>query len=157
MGRPPAEINKVNFEKLCQLQCTQREICDFFSVSEKTLIKWCRQTYGMTFSKVFQEKRSLGKIALRRSQFELASRSATMAIFLGKNLLGQTDNPITTEGMPEAIQGGDTHWKRVDEYFTSGAPAETSAEPVQEPCNPELDMELEADEDTSPEGEPDDA
>ena len=145
MGRPPAEIDKVNFEKLCKLQCTKHEICDFFSVSEKTLNGWCRRTYGKTFSLVFQEKRSLGKIALRRSQFELASKSASMAIFLGKNLLGQTDNPVSTESMPEAISSNDNHWKRVNDYFISGEQAETKEEePILAPSNPEEDLEEES-------------
>jgi hypothetical protein len=45
----------------------------------------------MTFSKVFAEKKQNGLISLRRTQFQLAEKSPAMAIFLGKNLLGQTD------------------------------------------------------------------
>jgi hypothetical protein len=40
---------------------------------------------------VFKEKRENGLISLRRTQFQLAEKSPAMAIFLGKNLLGQTD------------------------------------------------------------------
>lgn len=90
-GRPQKEINKSNFEKLCGLQCTAEEICDFFEVSDKTLYKWCKKTYGENFSVVFRQKKSKGKVSLRRSQFRLAEKSASMAIFLGKNILGQTD------------------------------------------------------------------
>lgn len=92
MGRPPKTIDRAQFEKLCALQCTIIEVCDFFDVTEKTLEKWCKQTYGETFSKVFQKKRSLGKISLRRNQMKLSEKSATMAIFLGKNILGQKDS-----------------------------------------------------------------
>ena len=45
----------------------------------------------MNFSEVFKEKRGLGKISLRRNQFRLAEKSATMAIWLGKQYLGQKD------------------------------------------------------------------
>ena len=45
----------------------------------------------MNFSEVFKEKRGLGKISLRRSQWRLAEKSATMAIWLGKQYLGQKD------------------------------------------------------------------
>ena len=45
----------------------------------------------MNFSEVFKEKRGLGKISLRRNQWRLAEKSATMAIWLGKQYLGQRD------------------------------------------------------------------
>lgn len=90
-GRPQKEIDKSQFEKLCGLQCTAEEICDWFEVSDKTLYKWCRKNYGDNFSVIFRQKRSKGKISLRRAQFRLAENNANMAIFLGKNYLGQTD------------------------------------------------------------------
>ena len=92
MGRPRKEINKTEFEKLCFLQCTEREFCSWFDVSDETLNKWCKENYdGRTFLDVFKEKRENGIISLRRTQFQLAEKSPAMAIFLGKNLLGQTD------------------------------------------------------------------
>ena len=92
MGRPRKEINKTEFEKLCFLQCTEREFCSWFDVSDETLNKWCKENYdGRTFLAVFKEKRENGLISLRRTQFQLAEKSPAMAIFLGKNLLGQTD------------------------------------------------------------------
>jgi len=92
-GRPEKEIKKIDFEKLCALQCTQQEICDFFECDHKTLTKWCKRTYKKEYSQVYAEKRSGGKISLRRLQFRLAEKSAAMAIFLGKNILGQSDFP----------------------------------------------------------------
>ena len=92
MGRPRKEINKTEFEKLCFLQCTRSEFCTWFDVNEDTLNKWCKENYdGRTFLDVFKEKRENGLISLRRTQFQLAEKSPAMAIFLGKNLLGQTD------------------------------------------------------------------
>lgn len=91
MARPLKEISKTDFEKLCGLQCTKDEICSWFDVTDKTLESWCKRTYECGFSEVFAEKRGLGKISLRRYQFELAKKSAAMAIFLGKNYLGQKD------------------------------------------------------------------
>lgn len=92
MGRPNKEIDQKQFENLCGLQCTREEICGWFDVTEKTLDGWCKRTYGKTFSLVFAEKRGNGKISLRRMQWRLAERNASMAIFLGKQFLGQTDN-----------------------------------------------------------------
>lgn len=91
-GRPKKEIDKEAFEKLCGLQCTRDEICDWFEVTSKTLYGWCKRTYKADFSTVYEQKRARGKMSLRRAQFELAKKSATMAIFLGKNYLGQSDN-----------------------------------------------------------------
>ena len=91
-GRPRKEIDKRDFEKLCMLQCTRAEICAWFNVSEPTLIDWCKRTYdGQDFLTVFNQKREGGKISLRRMQWQLAGKSPAMAIFLGKNMLGQTD------------------------------------------------------------------
>ena len=91
MGRRPKEIDQKQFENLCGLQCTYDEICSWFDVTDKTLNSWCKRTYGKNFSEVFNEKRGRGKISLRRTQWELAKKNASMAIFLGKQYLGQSD------------------------------------------------------------------
>lgn len=104
MGRPRKEINKTEFEKLCFLQCTEREVCSWFDVSDETLNKWCKENYdGRTFLGVFKEKRENGLISLRRTQFQLAEKSPAMAIFLGKNLLGQTDKMEQTQTINGAV------------------------------------------------------
>lgn len=94
MARPLKEINQKAFESLCGLLCTQEEICSFFDVTDKTLSGWCRRTYGKSFSEVYRIKSVQGKISLRRYQLQLAQKSAAMAIFLGKNWLGQKDAPV---------------------------------------------------------------
>ena len=104
MGRPRKQINKTEFEKLCFLQCTEREFCSWFDVSDETLNKWCKENYdGRTFLAVFKEKRENGLISLRRTQFQLAEKSPAMAIFLGKNLLGQTDKMEQTQTINGAV------------------------------------------------------
>lgn len=92
-GDTPAQdkIDKKQFENLCGLQCTLLEICDFFDVEDDTLNSWCKRIYGTTFSEVFKIKRGKGQISLRRTQWKLAEKNPTMAIFLGKQYLGQTD------------------------------------------------------------------
>lgn len=91
MARPKKEIDQDQFEKLCGLQCTEAEIMGWFDITDKTLTRWCKDTYGESFSEVYAKKREKGKISLRRAQFRLAEKSASMAIFLGKNYLGQKD------------------------------------------------------------------
>lgn len=90
-GRPPKELDKKQFEKLCALQATLEEIAGFFDCDENTVNAWCNRVYNADFSVVFKSKSAQGKLSLRRTQFKLAEKSAAMAIFLGKNMLGQTD------------------------------------------------------------------
>lgn len=89
------KINQKQFETLCQIQCTQEEICDVLDISEKTLTNWCKETYGKSFSQVFRQKRQGGHASLRARQWKLAEKSPAMAIFLGKQYLGQTDKVET--------------------------------------------------------------
>lgn len=90
-GRPKKEIDKKQFESLCGLQCTITEMCCYFDVSDKTLSRWCEREYGMSFSEIFAIKRGSGQISLRRNQFRLAEKNAAMAIWLGKQYLGQKE------------------------------------------------------------------
>ena len=94
-----AKINKDQFENLCGLQCTRDEICSIFGVDDNTLIDWCKNTYGVDFRTIFKQKRQVGRISLRRSQWISATQdgNVSMQIFLGKNMLGQSDNPIREE------------------------------------------------------------
>ena len=105
-GRPKKQINQSQFEAMCSIQATQEEICLVLGLSDKTLNRWCRQTDGTTFSEVFAQKRALGKISLRRAQFQLAQKNANMAIWLGKQWLGQKDNiePVDTVEHKQIIQ-----------------------------------------------------
>lgn len=97
IGRPKKEIDQDRFEKLCGLQCTKEDICDFFGVTDKTIDAWCKRTYKDSFSVVFKQKRGKGKCSLRRYQFALAQKNANMAIWLGKQYLGQSNTPEQKE------------------------------------------------------------
>ena len=96
-GRPQKEIDKKIFENLCGLQCTLEEIAGVFDCSVDTIERWCKREYRETFAEVYKKHSAKGKMSLRRIQFKLAEKSAAMAIFLGKNYLGQKDNIIETD------------------------------------------------------------
>lgn len=85
------KIDRRQFETLCGIQCTEEEICAVFDVSKDTLLRWCKRTYKKNFADVFKEKRACGKVSLRRSQWKMGERNVTMAIWLGKQYLGQKD------------------------------------------------------------------
>ena len=109
MARPRKEIDQKQFENLCGLQCTLEEICGWFDVTDKTLDSWCKRTYNASFSEVCKQKRGNGKISLRRMQWRLAEKNATMAIWLGKQYLDQRDiveQNITSDGVKVIIDVG---------------------------------------------------
>ena len=58
-------------------------------MTKQTLIAFFNREPGS--KEVFEQGKDLGRVSLRRTQFKLAGKSAAMAIFLGKNLLGQSD------------------------------------------------------------------
>ena len=91
MARPTKEINQEQFESLCNLQCTLEEIAGFFKCNRDTIDAWCKRTYKDGFSAIYKKYSQNGKISLRRYQFKLAKHNASMAIWLGKQYLGQTD------------------------------------------------------------------
>ena len=91
MGRPKKKIDKKQFEAWCTIQCTEEEILAVLDVADKTLNAWCKETYGQTFYEVFKAKKAGGRMSLRRKQWNLAETNASMAIFLGKQFLGQSD------------------------------------------------------------------
>ena len=92
-GRPKKVINQKLFENLCGIQCTEAEICGVLECSADTLNRWCKRTYKMTFADTYKSKSQVGKSSLRRAQWKLAEKNASMAIWLGKQYLGQRDEP----------------------------------------------------------------
>jgi hypothetical protein len=96
MGRPLKELDKKDFESLLAIQCTLSEVTAFFDnkldgCSEDTVERWCKRTYNKTFAEVSAKKREVGKISIRRAQFEMMKRNPTALIWVSKQYLGQTD------------------------------------------------------------------
>lgn len=93
-GPQPIAINWEVFDQLVSYQCTQEEIAAHFNCSVDTLDNACQRDRGEKLSDVWDKKKKLGRVKLKKIQFALAEQgSASMAIFLGKYLLGQTDTP----------------------------------------------------------------
>lgn len=97
-GRPTEEFDIKAFQDLVGLGCSQEEICWYFRNGEgkpankDTLSRWCKRTFGLNFQDYFKENGYMAlKIKLRRNQFKLSEKSAAMAIWLGKQYLGQKE------------------------------------------------------------------
>lgn len=87
------EIDWEQFDKLCHIQCTLREISNWFSCSEDTIERRVKEHSGLKFADYYDQKRSKGLVSIRRKQYEVAmSGSIPLLIWLGKQYLGQSDN-----------------------------------------------------------------
>lgn len=102
MGRPRIEINWDQFEQLCALQCTQSEIASVLKINVDTLSDRARDHYKDTYSEIYKKYSEAGKCSLRRNQFVISKKNATMAIWLGKIWLGQKD-PSQEEAKEDII------------------------------------------------------
>jgi hypothetical protein len=82
---PPDEVIK-----LAKLWCTMQEIADWFEIP--------RETLKYNFSDLIAKGRAETKQALRRAQLKNAlGGNTSMQIWLGKNILGQSDQPLSTD------------------------------------------------------------
>ena len=86
VGRPKIQIDYNTVEKLANIQCTQEEIASFLDISVRTLQR------DEEFCRIYKKGQENGKMSLRRMQYKLAEKNTAMAIFLGKQYLGQKDN-----------------------------------------------------------------
>ena len=84
---PPEEV-----EDLASLGCTDRDIANWFGINEDTL--------RYSFTDYLIKGRENLKISLRRSMLKNAcvNLNAAVQIFLAKNMLGMSDNGMTTDG-----------------------------------------------------------
>lgn len=88
-GKRKRVVSPEDVYKLAAIGSTDREIARWFDMSENTL--------KYNFSSIIAKGREDLSQSLRMAQLKLAlSGNATMLIWLGKNLLGQSDNPQDT-------------------------------------------------------------
>jgi hypothetical protein len=98
-GRPRIVIDWEEFDKLCEMQCTEEEIAAWFGCSVDTVERRCKERNGATFAEVFAQKRKAGMVSLRRVQWRTALKgNVTMQIWLGKQYLGQRDKQEIEHG-----------------------------------------------------------
>lgn len=96
-GRPPKEFDQKTFEGLCHVWCTFEEIENILGAKREAINYWCQRTYGESLQEVYNKFSDGGKASLRRNQLQLSKKNAAMAIWLGKQKLGQRDIPQELE------------------------------------------------------------
>lgn len=89
IGRDKTVVPPEEVYKLAQIGCKDSEIASWFGVNGETL------RYNFK-AELIKGRESL-KQSLRRAQLEVAlGGNATMLIWLGKNILGQSESPLTS-------------------------------------------------------------
>lgn len=91
-GRPKANIDWQNVEKMIEAGCTTEGIAATIGVQRDTLYKRCQTDNKVDFSTFCRQKKAQGDEKLRMKQFQTAlDGNVTMQIWLGKQRLGQRD------------------------------------------------------------------
>lgn len=91
-GPKLTQINWVEFDKLCVMQCSLIEIASWFECSPDTIERSVLREKKMKFADYFEQKRGKGKIALRRKMFDMAQNgNVTLLIWLSKQYLDMKD------------------------------------------------------------------
>ena len=89
-GKNKTLVDPEEVKKLAALHCTIKEIATWFETTEKTI--------SYHFADIITKAKIETKNSLRRTQLRVAmGGNVPMLIWLGKNLLGQSDNNQATE------------------------------------------------------------
>lgn len=103
-------IDWEEFHKLASYDCSQKEIADFFGISPETLENRYFDEYGEKLSGFWDKKKGTAKVKVKKAQFKLMESggpgAVAMAIFLGKQYLGQNDKPLDQELLEFAQKSG---------------------------------------------------
>ena len=103
-GRPEAVIDWTKVGRYLQAQCLTTGIAGVLGISTDTLYLRCMKDLNMDYTAFSEQKKAEGKELLRMKQFELAMMgNVPMAIWLGKNLLGQKDQVEQTVNLPKIV------------------------------------------------------
>jgi hypothetical protein len=91
IGRNNTPIEPEKVQKLAAMGCRDADISRFFGIDQDLLKK--------NFAREVELGREEMKIALRRAMFTNAVENnvSQVQIFLAKNILGMSDNPVNTE------------------------------------------------------------
>src|SRR6056300_1620025 len=95
MAKKKYDIDVKQVEDLARFGCTNIEIAQFFGCDESTIRKG--------YSEFLTKGRATQKLRLRQLQWKSAeSGNVTMQIWLGKQILGQSETPIADDNEPLA-------------------------------------------------------
>lgn len=96
MARPNIDIDWVDFEKLCEMNCTEIEIANWFRCSVDTICRAVKKKHGVSFAEFRAQKADRGRVAIRRTMLQKALKGDNaMLIWLSKNYMNMADKVET--------------------------------------------------------------
>jgi hypothetical protein len=99
MARPKRQFNEEIIQRIEEMAlngCQNGTISNVLNIPNTTLVR--------RFGKLLTKKRCERKELIRKNQTVLSKNNPAMAIFLGKNELGQTDRQEITDGKQQATE-----------------------------------------------------
>ena len=98
-GRPRKDVDWQLVYQLATYQCTRNEIYAALRVTQPFMIQ-----YKEKFEEIYQRGLEDGKVRFRKAQTRMADKNPVMAIWCGKQYLGQSDNPQATQTIDGTIK-----------------------------------------------------
>lgn len=86
------EITSVELQMLEQQFTPKSEIAKYFLCSEKDLDDFVRETYDISYQDFHNTMVARGRASILQKQYNLANKNPNVAIFLGKQYCGQTED-----------------------------------------------------------------
>lgn len=103
--RPLAVIDWDLVKRFLRSGCSGTEIAAYIGISKNVIYERCQQDHEIQFSEYAQMHKRSGNAMIRNKQFELAMEGdRVMLIWLGRQRLGQRDNPGIEEEMPQVLK-----------------------------------------------------
>lgn len=113
-GPKARKIDRDQLAVLAGMQCTYEEIAAVFHLHKRQFIN--RLNREAALKQIVEDGWAAGRASIRRTQFTLlAQGNATMAVWLGKQYLGQRDQMAVTgeQGGPLEINASDELISRI--------------------------------------------
>jgi hypothetical protein len=86
------ETTRMTIQGLASIFATQEEAAAVLGVKPTRFMTFVRDNPDVM--EIWERGGRIGKVSVRRKQFALADRNVGMAIWLGKQFLGQRDDPL---------------------------------------------------------------
>ena len=97
-GNKEIPIDWKEVERLAICGCSGRQVAEAMGINYDTLYKRCKKDQKMMWGEYSSRKKAKGDALLYSRQFQMAlEKDRGMLIWLGKNRLGQRDNPEQKE------------------------------------------------------------
>lgn len=98
-GRRTVDLDLRQLEQLAAIACTQEDAAAVMGIVRTTFSRKLRQR---KYRDAWERGQAAGRVSLRRRQWK--KNSDTMLIWLGKQILGQSDRPEIADGGRSAAE-----------------------------------------------------